>query len=100
MIAAEKPPLEAVYFAHAGVKGMKWGVRKAPARVGQRLSRGFHNASPAKRAAIGVASVGAVLLARKVTLLSGPKQIALGATVAAALLAREGKRPVRPAGGG
>lgn len=98
MNALEKPSLEAVYFAHAGVKGMKWGVRKAVVRTGQRIRSGASNASPAKRVGIGVASVGAVLVARRLTLLSGPTQIALGATVAAALLAREGKRPVREGG--
>lgn len=29
MIDIEKPPLEGVYLAHVGIKGMRWGVRKA-----------------------------------------------------------------------
>jgi hypothetical protein len=28
LLASDKPPLEAVYLAHYGIKGMKWGVRK------------------------------------------------------------------------
>lgn len=52
MIAAEKPPLGEAYLEHFGVKGMKWGQRKA-----KELSK---PPSTAKKVA---ARVGAVLLA-------------------------------------
>lgn len=76
MLLDEKPPLEGVYLAHFGTKGMKWGHRKArdtgsssgsqPAK--QKMSTG-------KKVAIGVA-------------------VTAGALAVAAVLRKRGK--VRP----
>lgn len=65
MLVADKPPLEEVYLAHFGIKGMKWGVRKQQdAGSGQQhhgLSEGQHKAVKAAAIAGGVA-LAAVLL--------------------------------------
>ena len=100
-----KPDLRAVYVAHAGVKGMKWGVRKAEDRRGifkkTRTNIGIaRKAAPARRkVAIGVAAVGAAMIAGRVAPLDAPRTIAIGATVGALLMAREGRRAVRKSGG-
>lgn len=102
--ASDKPPLKAVYFAHAGVKGMKWGVRKAEDRRGlfkkTRTNIGIarKSASPKKKVAIGLAAVTATIVAGRVAPLSASRTIAIGATVGALLMAREGRRAVRAEG--
>jgi hypothetical protein len=67
MLAADKPPLEEVYLEHFGIKGMRWGVRKAEDKgQGQQhasLSQNQHRA--VKAAAItGGVLLAAVLLKR------------------------------------
>ena len=105
MIASEKPPLEAVYFAHAGVKGMKWGVRKAEDRRGifkqTRTNIGIarKTASPRRKVAIGIAAVAATVIAGRVAPLPASRTIAIGAATAAILMSREGRRAVRKSGG-
>lgn len=95
MITVEKPPLEAVYFAHAGVKGMKWGHRKA--KPPGNIRKGIGKSSASRKVGIGLAAVAATIAAGRVAPLSAPVTLAIGAATAAALLAREGRRPVRPA---
>lgn len=105
LLEYEKPPLAAVYFAHAGVKGMKWGVRKAEDRRGifkkTRTNIGIgRKAAPTRRkVAIGVAAVAATIVAGKVAPLSASRTIAIGAATAALLMAREGRRAVKREGG-
>lgn len=103
--SAEKPPLRAVYVAHAGVKGMKWGVRKAEDRRGifkqTRTNIGVARkaTSSKKKVAIGAAAVAATLIAGKVAPLSASRTIAIGAGVGALLMAREGRRAIKREGG-
>lgn len=96
MIEIDKPPLEAVYFTHAGVKGMKWGRRKA--KPPGNIRKGISKSSAAKKVGIGLAAVAVTIAAGRVAPLSAPVTLALGAATVGALLAREGRRPVRPAG--
>lgn len=99
-----KPPLNAVYFAHAGVKGMKWGVRKAEDRRGifkkTRTNIGVARkaASPRRKVAIGLAAVTATIVAGRVAPLPASRTIAIGAAVGALLMAREGRRAVKAQG--
>lgn len=53
MLDMEKPPLDAVYLAHYGVKGMRWGVRKnnyegASARTNREASKDANEFARAK----------------------------------------------------
>lgn len=75
---------------HYGVKGMKWGVRHDPERVGRRQSGGSSKKkmSTAKKVAIGVGVAAAVAGVTYAGIKTGKaKQIAKGA----ARLARRGK---------
>lgn len=95
MIASDKPPLEAVYFAHAGVKGMKWGQRKAKPQGN--IRKGVSRSSAGTKVKIGLLAVGSTIAAGAVAPLAAPITIGIGAAVAVSLLAREGRRPVRRA---
>lgn len=54
MIDTDKPPLEGVYLAHIGIKGMKWGVRKAePSGGSSEGSAPKQGMSTKKKVAIG-----------------------------------------------
>lgn len=100
----DKPPLQAVYLVHAGVKGMKWGVRKAEDRRGifkqTRTNIGIaRKATPARRkVGIGLIAVAATIAAGRVAPLPASHTIAIGAATAAVLMAREGRRAVRTQG--
>lgn len=93
MYATQKPALNSVYLAHAGKKGMKWGVRKAKPQGN--IRKGIAKSSAGTKAKIGLAAVAATIALGRVLPVSAPITIAAGAGVAAALLAREGRRPLR-----
>jgi hypothetical protein len=63
VIAADKPPLEEVYLAHFGIKGMKWGVRKQQDSSGSSGSSGPHLTPTQHKAAKAVAIAGSVAIA-------------------------------------
>lgn len=72
MIAADKPPLEDVYLAHFGIKGMRWGHRKQVPLAGPRQSSSASQADAVARqhkvmkaAAIGGGVVLAAVLLRR-----------------------------------
>lgn len=100
MIAADKPPLDGVYLAHFGVKGMRWGHRKpveegAPRRSG--LSSKNQKLVTAAFVA-GTIAVGAVMLNRGNVSVwnSSSNRIALGgAKMSANILGRTGKVVVK-----
>lgn len=89
MIAAEKPPLEAVHLAHFGVKGMKWGSRKSRSANAskQKMSTG-------KKVAIGlgVAAVGAAAVTLALTRTGNTRLGALRSQSARNLPPRQGFR--------
>lgn len=98
MYAKPKPALNAVYLAHAGKKGMKWGVRKAKPAPQGNIRKGIAKSSAGRKVGIGLAAVAATIVAGRVAPLSAGITIGIGAATAATLLAREGRRPVRKAG--
>lgn len=58
---AEKPPLDGVYLAHFGVKGMHWGVsRIASSRSSAVGDRGFAKRTAKKAAVMATAAAGAL----------------------------------------
>lgn len=65
MIIVEQPPLEGVYIAHFGVKGMKWGQRKVDqisAKAKQVATPSSWNHDQKKVAAYSGAAATAVVL--------------------------------------
>lgn len=61
MTTFDKPPLEAVYIAHFGVKGMKWGVRRFRPSVSRSDVKNFLKRNSGKIVLGSAAVVGKVL---------------------------------------
>lgn len=100
MIAADKPSLESVYLEHMGVKGMRWGHRKAPEEGAPRRSGlSPRNQKLVTAAAVaGTIAVGAVLLSRGNVSVwnSTSNRIAFGgARMSANILGKTGKVVVK-----
>lgn len=99
MLAADQPPLEEVYFAHMGIKGMHWGQRKAEP-VGQPrhgLTQNQKRATKAVAIAGGIA-VAALLLRRgnvKVADARSAKIYSAGAKMSFNILSKTGKTLVK-----
>lgn len=96
MIAADKPPLEGVYLAHFGVKGMRWGHRKPEEQAAPRRSGMSPRNQKLVTAAFvaGTVAVGAVMLSRGNVSVwnSTSNRIALGgAKMSANILGKTGK---------
>jgi hypothetical protein len=100
VIAADKPPLEGVYLAHFGIKGMKWGQRKAPEEgAPRRPGLSSRNQKLVTAAFVaGTVAVGAVMLSRGNVSVwnSNSNRIALGgAKMSASILGKTGKVVVK-----
>lgn len=67
----EKPPLNGVYLAHFGVKGMRWGVSRITSRGSQEpQGKGVSKKlAMAATAAVGAAAVSLILGARGRTMM-------------------------------
>lgn len=113
MLIADKPPLEDVYLAHFGIKGMRWGHRKPGEIAGPRQSSASgqqasaqavseHRHRVAKAAAIGGGLAVAALIMRrghvKMTDARSAKIYSSGAKLAGRLLFKTGKTIVKTSG--
>lgn len=113
MIAADKPPLEDVYLAHFGIKGMRWGHRKQVEFAGPRQRSAVnqqasaeaisaHRHRVAKAAAIGGGLAVAALIMRrghvKLNDAKSAKIYSAGLKLSGRLLLKTGKTVVKTSG--
>lgn len=109
MSVGQKPPLDELYLAHFGIRGMRWGVRKARSESsdvapGSRDNAGGLNITQAQKrkaiAAAGVVAVGSVLYATgnlKAAAIGGTKLAARGAVAGTKIIAKVGVYTIKTA---
>lgn len=106
MSVDQKPPLDELYLAHFGIKGMKWGFRKDQSGNSGVASvynnaGGINISKSQKRkaiAAVGVVAVGSALYATgnlKAATVGGTKLAVTGAVAATKIIAKVGAYTVK-----